>query len=72
MWLLNFKEENRAVVISGICKTNNPDVAQFMLRLGVSRYFSDVRLVKTEDKKDKDTTGDVPAIAFEIRAKVRY
>lgn len=71
LWLLNFKEENRAVSITGIGKTND-DVAEFMRRLNVSRYFDEVKLVKTEEKKDKDTTGDLPAIAFEMRAKVRY
>lgn len=71
LWLLSFKEENRVVAITGIGKTND-DVAEFMRRLNVSRYFDDVKLVKTEEKNDKDTTGGIGAIAFDMRAKVRY
>ena len=71
LWMVSFKEENRVVAINGIGKTND-DVAEFMRRLNVSRYFDDVKLVKTEEKKDKELTGDQPAINFDMRAKVRY
>jgi len=71
LWLLSFKEENRVVAINGIGKTND-DVAEFMRRLNVSRYFDDVKLVKTEEKRDHDQTADLPAIAFDMRAKVNY
>jgi hypothetical protein len=43
-----------------------------MRRLNVSRYFDEVKLVKTEEKKDKEQTADQPAIGFDMRAKVRY
>ena len=71
LWLLSFKELDRNVQITGIGKSND-DVAEFLRRLSVSRYFSEVKLVKTEEKNDKETTGGLSAIAFDMRAKVRY
>lgn len=71
LWLLTFKEENRVVALTGIGKTND-DVAEFMRRLNISRYFDDVKLVKTSEETNKDTTGGIAAIAFDMRAKVRY
>jgi type IV pilus assembly protein PilN len=71
LWILSFKELDRNVQITGIGRTND-DVAEFLRRLSVSRYFAEVKLVKTEEKTDKDATGGLPSIAFEMRAKVRY
>jgi type IV pilus assembly protein PilN len=71
LWLLTFKEIDRSVQITGIGKTND-DVAEFLRRLAISRYFADVKLVKTEEKNDKEITGGTPAISFDMRAKVRY
>ena len=61
----------RLVTMTGIGKTND-DVAEFMRRLTVSRYFADVKLVKTEEKTDKEATAGIAATTFEMRAKVRY
>ena len=75
LWLVGFKELDRNVSLSGVGKTND-DVSEFLRRLSVSRYFTDVRLVKTEEKADKDGSGTAIAtqttISFEMRAKVRY
>ena len=71
LWLVSFSEIAHNVSILGVGKTND-DVAEFLRRMSISRYFTDVVLVKTEEKTDKETTGDMPAISFEMRAKVRY
>ncbi len=74
LWLIGFKELDRNVSISGIGKTND-DVSEFLRRLSVSRYFTEVKLVKTEERTEKDSSGAAlgqTTIAFDMRAKVRY
>jgi hypothetical protein len=57
----------------GVGKTND-DVAEFLRRISVSRYFQNVKLVKTEEKNVAagKTTTSLNVIAFEMRASVRY
>ncbi|MGZ3419125.1 MAG: PilN domain-containing protein [Polyangiales bacterium] len=73
LWLTSFKELDRNVTMTGVGKTND-DVAEFLRRLQVSKYFTDVKLVKTVEKTEKDTvTGSMfTTIEFEMRTKVRY
>lgn len=73
LWLTSFKEDNKNVVLLGLGKTND-DVAEFLRRLSVSRYFDKVKLVKTEERLT-EARPNVPAvkvISFEMRASVRY
>ena len=69
LWLTSFAETNRECRITGHGKTNE-DVAEFLRRLTLSEYFTDVALVKTEAVEDRDSR--LPVIAFEINAKVTY
>lgn len=73
LWLTAFRELDRNVTITGVGKTND-DVAEFMRRITVSKYFTDVKLVKTVEKTEKDAaTGSAfTTIDFEMRCKVRY
>jgi type IV pilus assembly protein PilN len=73
LWLVSFKEVDRNVTITGVGKSNE-DVAEFLRRVTLSRYFTDVKLVKTEERTEKDTATAVTytTIGFEMRAKVRY
>jgi type IV pilus assembly protein PilN len=73
LWLTSFKEDNKNVVLFGLGKTND-DVAEFLRRLSVSRYFDKVKLVKTEEKttEAKPNVPSVKVISFEMRASVRY
>ncbi len=73
LWITTFKEAERNVVIQGFGKTND-DVAEFLRRLTVSKYFENVHLVRTEEKIEKDVALGVSyaTTQFELKAKVRY
>lgn len=73
LWLTSFKENERAVNVQGFGKTND-DVAEFLRRLTASKYFTDVLLVKTEEKIERDPALGVnySTISFEVKAKVKY
>jgi type IV pilus assembly protein PilN len=73
LWITSFRESDRNVGISGFGKTND-DVAEFLRRLTVSKYFEGVVLVRTEEKMEKDAVLGVmySTTAFELKAKVRY
>ncbi|MBI2394024.1 MAG: PilN domain-containing protein [Deltaproteobacteria bacterium] len=73
LWLIEFKEIDRAVTIKGFGKTND-DVAEFLRRVTVSKFFTDVRLVRTEEKMEKDQALGVTysTTVFELKAKVKY
>lgn len=75
LWISSFKEENKSVTMVGVGKTND-DVAEFLRRISVSRYFQNVKLVKTEEKSvvagGKTAAPSLNVIAFEMRASVRY
>jgi len=73
LWLTAFQELDRNVTMRGVGKTND-DVAEFLRRVTISKYFTDVKLVKTVEKSEKDTvTGSTfTTIEFEMRCKVRY
>lgn len=73
LWLTEFKEVDRNVTIKGFGKTND-DVAEFLRRVTVSKFFTDVRLVRTEEKMEKDVALGVnySTTVFELKAKVKY
>ena len=73
LWVTSFREDNKNVVIMGLGKTND-DVAEFLRRVSVSRYFQNVKLVRTEEKNVAagKTTSSLNVVGFEMRASVRY
>lgn len=73
LWMTTFREADRNVVMQGFGKTND-DVAEFLRRLTVSKYFENVTLVRTEERIEKDAALGVSYATtyFELKAKVRY
>lgn len=74
LWITSFKEDNKSVILLGVGKTND-DVAEFLRRVSVSRYFDKVKLVKTEERAATVAANAGPSIkviGFEMRASVRY
>lgn len=73
LWITSFREIDRNVSISGFGKTND-DVAEFLRRLTVSKFFTDVRLVRTDERTERDAALGVTytTTSFEMKAKVRY
>jgi type IV pilus assembly protein PilN len=73
LWISKFTELDRAVSINGLGKTND-DVAEFLRRMTLSRYFTDVTLVRTEERTEKDKVSNITYTLtyFDLRAKVRY
>ena len=73
VWLTDFREDHKTVAIKGVGKTND-DVAEFLRRVSVSRFFQSVKLVRT-DEKMMPAGPKLPSISvvdFELRATVRY
>jgi type IV pilus assembly protein PilN len=73
LWLTSFKENDRLVAVQGFGKTND-DVAEFLRRMTASKYFTDVKLVKTEEKTERDNALGVTytVTSFDMKAKVKY
>ena len=73
VWITKFSELDRNVSLTGMGKTND-DVAEFLRRMTLSRYFAEVKLVRTEERTDKDKASNVTYTLtyFDLRAKVRY
>lgn len=69
LWITRFKEENRTVTIEGAGRTPD-DVGEFMRRMMLSQYFSNVRLERSEGATD-DTTR-ISVQRFKVTATVRY
>ncbi len=69
LWLLSYKEDQRAVKIGGLAR-DGEDVSEFLRRLQLSDYFYDVRLLPAT--KSVDATTKLELVKFEISAKVRY
>lgn len=71
LWISKFTELDRSVSITGLGKTND-DVAEFLRRMTLSRYFTDVKLVRTEERVEKTAGVTYTLTNFDMRAKVRY
>lgn len=69
LWVSKFKEENRVVTIEGAGRTPD-DVGEFMRRMMLSQYFSDVRLERSEGAQEETT--HISVQKFKITARVRY
>lgn len=69
LWISEFEEQERQVRIVGRGRTHD-DVAEFLQRLQISDYFTDVQLQRTAAEEDSETHIDV--IEFEVRCAVSY
>jgi type IV pilus assembly protein PilN len=69
VWITEFKEKERTVVIRGEARSHE-DVAEFHRRLNLSDYFYKMDLIQTEQTKSKEL--GIEYVKFEIQGKVRY
>ncbi|MGF1468766.1 MAG: PilN domain-containing protein [Sandaracinaceae bacterium] len=69
LWLTSLEEVDRRATLRGVGKTNE-DVAEFLRRLTLSRYFERIELIKTEGEEDRES--GIVLIAFELTAELVY
>lgn len=68
-WLITYNEQNHNVKIKGGAKSDE-DVAEFLKRLKVSAFFSDVYWQQT--KPEVDTKLNVSYVTFDVTCRVNY
>lgn len=68
-WLVSYVEQNHAVKIKGGAKSDE-DVAEFLKRLKVSAFFSDVYWQQTQP--EVDTKLNVSFVTFDVTCRVNY
>jgi type IV pilus assembly protein PilN len=68
-WLISYTETNHSVKIKGGAKSDE-DVAEFLKRLKVSAFFSDVYWQQTQPQLD--TKLNVSFVQFDVQCKVNY
>ena len=68
-WLLSYTEDNHAVKIHGGAKSDE-DVAEFLKRLKVSAFFSDVYWQQTQPQVDSRL--NVSFVTFDVTCRVNY
>jgi type IV pilus assembly protein PilN len=68
-WLIEYSERNHEVRIKGGAKSDE-DVAEFLKRLKVSAFFSDVHWQQT--KPEIDTRLNVSYVTFDMTCRVNY
>lgn len=68
-WLISYSEQNHNVKIKGGAKSDE-DVAEFLKRLKVSAFFSDVTWQQT--KPEVDTKLNVSYVTFDMTCRVNY
>jgi type IV pilus assembly protein PilN len=69
VWLLGYEEHNHAVKIKGAAKSDE-DVAEFLKRLKVSAFFSDVYWQQTQPQFDSRL--NVSYVTFDVTCRVNY
>jgi type IV pilus assembly protein PilN len=69
LWLQQYTEINRDVRITGAAR-DGEDVSEFLRRLTVSEYFTDVRLLPAS--KGTDGATRIEVVRFQVSAKARY
>jgi Tfp pilus assembly protein PilN len=69
IWIQKFVEIDRIVTIEGVA-LDVDDIGQFQLRLNLSRYFEDVRWVRSPEGQVQES--GVPIYAFTLKGAVRY
>jgi type IV pilus assembly protein PilN len=68
-WLISYAETNHQVKIKGGAKSDE-DVAEFLKRLKVSAFFSDVYWQQTQP--EVDTKLNVSYVTFDVTCRVNY
>jgi type IV pilus assembly protein PilN len=69
LWLTGYDELDRTVRISGLAR-DGEDVSEFLRRLTLSDYFSEVKMLPAGKVIDDKT--HLELVKFEVSAKVRY
>ena len=69
MWLTAYKEEDRAVRVTGVAR-DGEDVSELLRRLALSDMFYEVKLLPATRTQDERTKLDM--VKFDLSAKVRY
>ena len=69
LWLNQYTEINREVRITASAR-DGEDVSEFLRRLSVSEFFSDVKPLPA--KKNIDTVTHLELLSFQVSAKARY
>ena len=69
IWLTEFLEESRRVVLKGQAR-DGEDVSELARRMNLSSYFYDVRLLPAKKGVSKDAQG--AWVTFQLEARVRY
>ncbi|HEX4382140.1 MAG TPA: PilN domain-containing protein [Myxococcales bacterium] len=69
VWLLSYEEHSHAVKIKGAAKSDE-DVAEFLKRLKLSAFFSDVYWQQTQPQMD--TRLNVSFVIFDVTCRVNY
>jgi type IV pilus assembly protein PilN len=68
-WLISYAESNHTVKIKGAAKSDE-DVAEFLKRLKLSAFFSEVYWQQTQP--ESDTKLNVSYVTFDVTCKVNY
>ena len=77
LWISEFKEKDREIVIKGQAMTHE-DVAEFLRRINLSDFFVSNELISTDlappnlGKDKKSDTESEPVVHFELKGEVRY
>jgi Tfp pilus assembly protein PilN len=69
VWLLNYEEKAHQVTLKGAAKSAE-DVAEFLKRLKLSAFFSDVYWQQTAEQFDQKL--NVSYVTFDVKCKVNY
>lgn len=69
LWLSQYAEQNRDVRITGLAR-DGEDVSEFLRRMTMSEYFSDVKLLPAS--KSMDAVTKIEVVRFQLSAKAKY
>ena len=69
-WLISYTEKDKVVTIKGGAKSDE-DVAEFLKRLKLSAFFSEVYWRQTQPQVDPKANG-VSYVTFDVTARVNY
>jgi len=69
-WLVSYSEKDKTVTIKGAAKSDE-DVAEFLKRLKLSAFFSDVYWQQTQPQTDSKLN-NVSYVTFDVAARVNY
>ena len=69
-WIISYIEKDHAVTIKGGAKSDE-DVAEFLKRLKLSAFFSDVYWQQTQPQTDSKIN-NVAYVTFDVAARVNY